>query len=281
LGNFGGGIFNDGGTVTVTNSTLSGNTSGCGFGGGGIFNNGNGGTVTVTNSTFSGNIASVNAGGGIFNNGGPVTVTNSTFSGNTSATGGGGIFNQGGPVTVTNSTFSGNTATGGVGGGAIYNNGATVRLTNTIVANSPSGGNCRGSAVTDGGHNLDDGTTCGFSAANHSLSGTPAQLDPAGLANHGGPTQTIALCTGTGTPASCTGASPAIDGGDDAVTGPPDNLTTDQRGRPRRAGAHVDIGAFEVQPPAGVPAVSSVGLIGLILLLSAVGGLALRRRAPA
>ena len=43
-------------------------------------------------------------------------------------------------------------------------------------------------------------------------------------------------------------ASPAIDAGDDAVIGPPHNLTTDQRGLPRLAGAHVDIGAYEVQP---------------------------------
>lgn len=39
--------------------------------------------------------------------------------------------------------------------------------------------------------------------------------------------------------------SAAIDAGDDAVSGSPLNLTTDQRGRPRRNGVHVDIGAFE------------------------------------
>src|SRR5689334_17671630 len=48
--------------------------------GGGILNNG---TLTVTNSTFSGNSAvGEGKGGGIFNNG-TLTVTNSTFSGNT------------------------------------------------------------------------------------------------------------------------------------------------------------------------------------------------------
>ena len=56
------------------------------------------------------------------------------------------------------------------------------------------------------------------------------------LANNGGPTPTIALLPG----------SLAIDHGDDAVIiNPLTRLTTDQRGLSRRAGAHVDIGAFE------------------------------------
>ena len=58
-GVFGGGIFNDG-TLTLTNSTVSGNTAT--YYGGGIYNYG---TVTLTNSTVSGN--SANWGGGIFN----------------------------------------------------------------------------------------------------------------------------------------------------------------------------------------------------------------------
>lgn len=53
------------------------------------------------------------------------------------------------------------------------------------------------------------------------------------LQDNGGPTFTHALLPG----------SPAIDAGLDS--GAP--LTTDQRGQPRIAGAHVDIGAFEVQ----------------------------------
>ncbi len=83
-GYFGGGIFNDG-ALTLTNSTISGNTA---YFGGGIFNDG---TVTLTNSTVSGNTASVN-GGGIYNFG-TTTLTNSTVSGN-SASQGGGIYNE-------------------------------------------------------------------------------------------------------------------------------------------------------------------------------------------
>lgn len=79
-------------------------------------------------------------------------------------------------------------------------------MSNTIVANSTSDGNCSG-VVTDGGHNLDDGTSCGFSTANGSLNNTNPRLDPAGLAHNGGPTQTVALLAD----------SPAIDAGDESV----------------------------------------------------------------
>ena len=65
--NAGGGIVNDAaGTVTITNSTLSGNSAGGPYYdgvGGGISNNA---TLTIINSTLSGNSA-LNQGGGIYN----------------------------------------------------------------------------------------------------------------------------------------------------------------------------------------------------------------------
>ncbi|MGH7885371.1 MAG: IPTL-CTERM sorting domain-containing protein, partial [Thermodesulfobacteriota bacterium] len=71
FGNFGGGIFNFGGTTTITNSTISGNTAT--GNGGGIFNYG---IATITNSTISGNAATGN-GGGIYNDGNfALTITN-------------------------------------------------------------------------------------------------------------------------------------------------------------------------------------------------------------
>lgn len=76
-GNQGGGIFNDGGTLTIDGSTISGNTTD--QAGGGIFNNP--GTIDISNSTITDNDPS-RAGGGIEN------------------TGGGGIFNDGGTVTL-------------------------------------------------------------------------------------------------------------------------------------------------------------------------------------
>jgi len=99
--------------------------------------------------------------------------------------------------------------------------------------------NC-GGTIVDGGHNLSSDDSC-FSSPD--LLNTDPRLAP--LANYGGPTATLALCTAVGVPAGCTSASPAVDAGDDAVTGPPLALTTDQRGRARKSGLHVDIGAYE------------------------------------
>ncbi|HEX7408843.1 MAG TPA: choice-of-anchor Q domain-containing protein [Candidatus Binatia bacterium] len=239
------GVFsvNTGVTFTVQNLTIANGSSTSS--GGGIYSYG---TLTVTNSTFSSNRANRfyygAAGGGIYNDGGTLTVTNSTFFDNSAnGGGGGGIYNNGGTVTVTSSTFFDNSA---VGGGGMFNysvySGGTLTVTNTIVANSTSGGNCAGS-VTDGGDNIDDGTTCGFtgtgctSTSGSSFCGTNPHLDPAGLANNGGPTQTIALQAG----------SPAVNAGDESVCAAPPVNNLDQRGyvRPGDGATSCSIGAYE------------------------------------
>jgi len=121
-----------------------------------------------------------------------------------------------------------------------------LRVTNTIIANSTSGGSCAGD-VTDGGHNIDDGTTCGFTGTDctnttgTSFCDTNPVLDPAGLQNNGGPTQTIALQA----------TSAAVDAGDVTVcsmtTGTAPVNSLDQRGyvRPGAGHTHCSIGAFE------------------------------------
>jgi predicted outer membrane repeat protein len=225
------GIGNEG-SVTVINSTFTGNDDGA------IYNDPHG-RLTVTDSTFAGNTGS--SGGAIYNPGGTVTVTNSTFTGNSNPSGGGGGINDtGGAVTVTNSTFTNNSA---LGGGGIHANG-TVTVTNSIFTKSPSGGNCYasgGGVITDGGHNIDDGTSCGFSPANGSLNNTDPLLDPAGLANNGGPTQTIALEAG----------SPAINAGDETICAAPPVNNLDQRGfvRPGIGATSCSIGAYEFNSP--------------------------------
>jgi predicted outer membrane repeat protein len=297
----GGGINNEGGTVMVTNSTFAGNSAGnasYGDSGGGISNEPSffhayggrfysDGTLTVTNSTFSSNSATV-SGGGIDNEGGTLTVSNSTFSSNTApGSFGGGIYNynaRGGALTVTNSTFFNNSAPNGIGGaiytessndlqeitnstfsgnsasigGCIQSTGGLLALvvTNTILANNTPR-NCSEAVYEDGGHNIEDGTTCGFGGS--SLSSTNPLLDPAGLANNGGPTQTIALCTATGAPsAGCTSASPAINAGDEGVcstttgTAPVDDADQRRFVRPGTGATNCSIGAYEANGAACV-----------------------------
>ena len=96
------------------------------------------------------------------------------------------------------------------------------------MANPASSGDCALGAYTDLGYNLSDDGTCGFSGTGD-LSTTPAGLDPTGLQNNGGPTQTIALDAG----------SAAIR----AVTDPSLCPATDQRGYPRNVPC--DIGAYD------------------------------------
>ena len=57
------------------------------YGGAGIYN-GNGGTVTVTNNTISGNTSSTSPGGGINNGYGTVTATNNWWGASTGPSGG-------------------------------------------------------------------------------------------------------------------------------------------------------------------------------------------------
>ena len=174
-------------SLTLDNLTIA---NGYNISGGGIANNG--GTLTITNCTFSGNSA-ISTGGGIYTLGGSLTITNSTFSDNTAISSGGGIFGLfGETMTITNSTFSGNSA--GSLGGAISTVLFTANLLNTIVANSPSGGNCS-AWIFNGGNNIDDGTTCGWGSTDGSMSNTDPSLGA--LVDNGGPTQTFALLPGS------------------------------------------------------------------------------------
>ena len=222
----GGAIYNAG-SLTVTKTTFSGNRaapfgSGRGGSGGAIANDG---TMEITNSTFSANFA-LAAGGAIYN-AGTLTVTNSTFSGNGTSTApfpgpGAGIQNNG-TLTVTNSTFSGN---GGGAGGGISNE-SFASLKSTILAMSSGGfdtppSNCFGTII-DAGYNISDDASCGFSATG-SLNSTNPMLSTAGLANNGGPTETIAL-----EPESLAIDVIPLESCTDQAS-PPKRVNTDQRG---------------------------------------------------
>jgi len=290
----GGGIYNeayDGGTATVSlmNSTVSSNTaaySDTGFAvgdGGGIYNSG--GTLTITDSAVSNNLAGVTdpwpagTGGGIVSEG-TLTITNRTISSNQSYLAGGGIAGSGtltitsstvssnladgehdgqplglgggisGSVTLINSTLTGNYANlsgGGIdGGGAItnstisYNSGGGISVNGTLeIGNSilnASGPNIsnNGGTVTSEGYTIcsDDGG--GFLNGPGDQINTDPLLGP--LQDNGGPTFTHELLTG----------SPAIDAGDPKFTPPP---YYDQRGLDfwRVRNGRIDVGSFEVQ----------------------------------
>ena len=138
-GNTGGGIYNAG-TLTITDSTITGNTCGSG---GGIYNTG---TLTITDSTISNNTSKRGNGGGINNDCeggigselGLLTINNCIISGNTAGDGGGGINNLGyirahvvSTLTITDSIISGNTA--GDGGGGIKSDFASLTITKSAI----------------------------------------------------------------------------------------------------------------------------------------------------
>lgn len=266
----GGGIFNDAsnkniGTLSLINSSVSGNTANSG---GGIYNQG--GTLSLTNSSVSGNTASF--GGGIFNgdddySGGSATLTNSTVSGNTALEDGGGIYNgfsyvRNTRLTLINTTITNNIADSdndgtGNGGGVIdISNPDNVNVSNTIIAgnfdNSTSGDihpDVDGGLI-DSGNNLIGNNTGSTAFTTSTLVGTSVSpIDPklGLLQNNGGATLTHALLAG----------SPAIDAGNNSLV--PTGITTDQRGAGfnRIFNGVVDIGAYEVQPLITPPPVNT------------------------
>jgi len=117
-GAVGGGITNRGGTVLIMDSIINDNTAA--WGGGGIQNRNpfGGGQVTLTNSTISGNTAlgdglpSLIGGGGIWNED-LIILSNMTVSNNEANPNGGGIRNFSGTVEARNSIIARNIASTG------------------------------------------------------------------------------------------------------------------------------------------------------------------------
>ncbi|MGP3948224.1 choice-of-anchor Q domain-containing protein [Streptomyces sp. 7N604] len=252
----GGGIANAK-SMTLVRVAVTGNSAGYG---GGIFNVPNS-HLNLIDSAVTGNTAG-EAGGIRFDDSG--TVTNSTIAGNQvtdpgdrpgSLGGyGGGIDIRGlGRVQIVNSTVTGNSATDGGGGINIapaYLDSLPspvtdiinlplghVTLKNTIVAGNVTDGSGRGRAagectkafakIESLGHNLDRDNSCGLNA-----SGDLPRRDPGlgPLADHGGPTDTVALRPD----------SPALDAAADCPA-------ADQRGIARPQGPACDIGAYELK----------------------------------
>lgn len=249
----GGGIHvRSGGSLNLTDVTLSNNQANNNSSltsGGGIRNDGK---LRLTNSTLSNNQAE--SGGGIFNTG-ILEVNNSTFSHNAAirngdaglaAGAGGGIFTakENGnfsSLSVTNSTFTGNSAF--YGGGIVnFFNTSTVKIGNTIVAGNTStsgiGVDLFDTFVSLGYNLIGNGTSSiGFTnGVKGDIVGTSVNpIDPklGLLQDNGGSTFTHALLKD----------SPAINRGNPNLIS-----DTDQHGRTRSQGGIPDIGAVERLP---------------------------------
>ncbi len=215
-------------TVTIADSTISGNHVGSGSRDG-VFADTNA-KLLISNSTFSGNQGeSIH-----LQNISTAAITNITFSGN------GGlaaiVVSANSTATINASTIANNNSYG------ILDDGA-VTIQNSILYNNDSTfasgteNNCASNYAltpTSGGYNIDGGTSCGFSATGDITSTNPTLLP---LGDYGGSTQTHGLSLN----------SPAIDAGS-----PTTCPATDQRGitRPQDgdgdATATCDIGAFEL-----------------------------------
>jgi hypothetical protein len=184
-GSNGGGLYNNDGTVTIADCSISGNSAGTG---GGLYNYN--ATMTIANSMLSDNSASYGA--GLYNNcyndnpmltiTSPVTITGSTISNNSAASSGGGLennngglpTNNGGILSIADCTISGNSAS--LGGG-LHSYGGTVTVANSTISDNSvvNGGGLYcvgkvGSTVTIAGSTISDNSAA----------------DSAGLANNGG-----------------------------------------------------------------------------------------------
>jgi len=195
----GGGVFMyQSGNMTVTNSTVTGNTAtGNGDGGGVFFYRSD--DMTVTNSTVTGNDG--NDGGGIkFYKSGNGTVTGSTISNNTSTTGGGLKFYNSTSLTVTNSTITGNHAVTGAGGGIDFYQGgnapdpsASLTITGSTISGNDAARNGGGIQFYDRG-SARNSTVTTLTILDSTISGNTTTRSGGGLYFYGN-TATIANST--------------------------------------------------------------------------------------
>ena len=244
-GGEGGGINNFRGTLTITGSTISGNSAQTD--GGGIANIQ--GTLTVTGSTISDNSAV--EGGGIYSqtnlSGQTTTITNSTISGNTTRRlagegFGGGVSNFEGLTVIEFSTITDNTALNNEGSGVASFGDTLTRtevLSTIISANTNTdvdSGTTTNSFVSKGHNLIGDGNATGaFNQTGDQTGVTDPGLDP--LDSYEGPTQTHRLQSD----------SPALDAIPQGTNGCGTTFTEDQRGVSRPQGSNCDIGSFELE----------------------------------
>lgn len=151
--NLRGAIYNDGGTITISDSLFEGNVAPST--GGAIVNEGDG-VLHITGSTFRNNsIMGSNWGGALFNSSGATaTIRNSLFEGNEAINGTGGAINNSNVMTIEHTIVRDNVANGG---GGIYSNGELTVINSHISGNRST-------------------TTYGGGIAHHNLTTSPSFL---------------------------------------------------------------------------------------------------------
>jgi hypothetical protein len=144
-------------------------------------------TLSISRSTISGNTEH-NGIGGLQLQGGTADIRSTTFSGNTGSVGGDFGISIGVALSLTNVT-----AVGGSLPGLLFDTGSTIMVRNTLFAGT--GARCSpGTIVMSQGHNLSSDATCNFTAATDRVVVAPV-LGP--LADNGGRTRTHAPLAGS------------------------------------------------------------------------------------
>jgi CSLREA domain-containing protein len=288
VGGSAGAIYNEGGgRLTISGSTISGNSAGRGG------NAGGGSDATASGTGGNAGAAEPGGVGGAIVNFGTVSITRSTISGNQSGRGGNGA-NGGVGMSAANGSPS-SSSSGGTGGAMYTSSSQAVTLVNdTLSVNAASPGGTGGSASGAGGsggaiYQVGGGLVqLSFVTITHNT----AAATVGGIDNAGGGALTEAasiVAANTGSPAencstgtvtdlgsnivsgdnSCPGrnADPRLGAlaanggptqtmallpGSAAIDGVPANacpVTTDQRGVSRPQGPACDAGAYELAPP--------------------------------
>lgn len=231
----GGGVNTYGSSLEMRDVNLIDNVA-VGTHGGGLYHNG--GTVFITNATISGNRASASGGngGGVYQNADDnLTLTNVTLVGNQAGQFGGGLYHYGRYAILTNATIGDNTA--GVAGNAIYEdspqtpgNPGLVQVANSVIYGAAV--NCDGGLFQSLNYNISKGSCASLNAANDQED-IAGDLQLGTLGYHGG---AYAMQTILPRP-----DSPLID-----AAGACAGNASDQRGTARPFGVACDVGAVEV-----------------------------------
>ncbi|HEX8201469.1 MAG TPA: hypothetical protein VF590_13370, partial [Isosphaeraceae bacterium] len=162
----GGGIYGNGANITIIDSVISNNRTGIATGTSGPLTAGDGGgidsesggpaaSLTITNSTISGNSAGNVASTGSWGEGGGISsgigitlvLDRATITNNTATYQGGGASINGSNTQILNSTFAGNTAMRGNGGGGIYAQGTITLLSGTTISGNQAPNKLKGGGI--------------------------------------------------------------------------------------------------------------------------------------